>query len=281
MRSIHRLCAAGMLAFAVGAPLAAADEARLTAAPLPAPQLTVGPGSEKADIDRTLGQLETGIKLTFKRGSSAGEIITVAGTEISLYDADLDGTYALGKDGYQVGKSLVFAPLTPHLSTGRKIYKVDAIEADGSKLTATAVDGGSDLTVTTTGGPVQIFAAFASKDLAFVTTGAKDVVKVLPGSYALAYGIAVAGPKPVGVVRPGTLPPVAVSDKGAIAIGGPYHLGFEITTSSDGKKATIPPAFKLYGKNGEEYAGFKINGCPQVWTMDGAKQKSLGQFEYG
>ncbi len=210
----------------------------------------------------------------------------VGGKDLTLYDDNTDGFYTTD-DTFQVGRSLVFAPIDGHFATSSSVYELGDISRDGSQVTYSGYSGDTGkLSLRCNAAALVAHVAFGSKDadLNLVLTSSGRPVKVIPGSYALLYGLAYSSTKRkvcAGIV-PGDLAPTEVTKGGSTKamIGGPFRL--EFTHGVQGNKLTVSPStIKLKGNAGEEYVSFKWQGAPRIKITSGSAVLSAGSMEYG
>jgi hypothetical protein len=205
---------------------------------------------------------------------------------LALYDDNTDGFYTTD-DTFQVGRSLVFAPISGYFATSSAVFKLGEIDRDGSQVTYSPYTGGTgELSLESSARSFAAHVALGSKgaDLNLVLTSSQRSVKVIPGSYQLLYGLAY-GPtkrKAYAGIACGSFAPVEVSEGGSakVKIGAPFHLDF--THGVQGNKLTLSPtAIRLMGRGGEEYVSFTFQGLPQIKIISGGVTKSTGSMSYG
>ena len=210
----------------------------------------------------------------------------VDGKTLAIYDDNTDGFYTTD-DTFQVGRSLVFAPITGHFATSSSVYEFGDISRDGSRVAYSRYSGDTGkLSLRCNAATFVAHAAFGSEDadLNVVLTSRGRPVKVIPGSYTLLYGLAYSPTKRkayAGIVPRGLAPTEVTKGGSAKAvIGGPFRL--EFTHGVQGNKLTVSPsAIKLKGNAGEEYVSFKWQGAPRVKIASGGVVLSSGSMEFG
>ena len=207
----------------------------------------------------------------------------IDGKDFAVYDDDLDGFYG-AKDTFQVGRACVFAPISKYFTTFSSVYEFGGVDREGGEVTYSPYSGDTGkLSMKYLSRGVVAHVAFGSKDadLNLVLTGRGKDAKVVPGSYEVLYGLATDGyMKKVyaGVVQ-GEFSPVKVEKDGktVAVMGGPYRIDFEHAIK--GKKLTLEPSsIKLFGRNGERYISFKINGSPTVSIISGGRVAQSGRI---
>jgi hypothetical protein len=210
----------------------------------------------------------------------------VDGKDLTIYDDNTDGSYTVG-DTFQIGRSLVFAPISGHFATSSSVYKLVDMADDGSQVTYSPYSGETGkLSLKCGAAAFEAHATFGSKeaDLNLVLTSRGSSAKVIPGTYGMLYGLAYGAAKRkayAGIV-PGSLPAAQVAGGGeaTVVIGGPFRL--EFTHAVQGDKLIVDPSdIKLKGKGDEEYVSFRWQGVPKVNIVAGGRTVSSGSMAYG
>jgi len=203
------------------------------------------------------------------------------GEQIHFLDDDLDGKIDKS-DVYTLGANFCFTQVSDKIATKKGVWKLDEIAADGNQATFTLEDTPTVPLSFVFNGPSMGHAAFASADGSITTlvTGAKDVVKLPPGSYKLLHGVVADGKgKVMAAMIPGTLPAYTLASDGdakakaTLAYGGPFVLKF--TARMAGGKLGVSPMITLHGAGGEEYVDFRWQGTPTVY-VNGKQNGSMG-----
>jgi hypothetical protein len=210
----------------------------------------------------------------------------VDGKDLTIYDDNTDGVYTTG-DAFQVGQSLVFAPISGHFATTSSVYKLVDIVDDGSRVTYSTYAGETGkLSLKCGAASFVAHAAFRSKDadLSLVLTSDRRPVNAIPGDYDLLYGLAYDARKRkacAGIV-PGGLSAAQVTGGGEaeVVIGGPFLLDFK--HGIEGDKLTVNPRdIELKGKAGERYVCFRWQGTPKVKIVAGGRTVSTASMAFG
>ena len=144
---------------------------------------------------------------------------------VSVYDTDADGLFRAGDDAIAAGvldaKMSVFAPISANLATPGGVFQVSKLAEDGSEIEFSPLaDKSRTLSVSFVGADLEARISMISVDAkcSFVASAAKDKAQtmvVLPGSYALQYGL-VHSPelkRCVATVIPGKMQPATVDGK--------------------------------------------------------------------
>ena len=208
----------------------------------------------------------------------------VDGKDLTIYDDNTDGSYTVG-DTFQIGRSLVFAPISGYFATSSSVYKLVDMVDDGSRVTYSTYSGETGkLSLKCRAASFVAHAAFRSKDadLSLVMTSKGRPAKVIPGDYNLLYGLAYGAGKRkayAGIV-PGSIPPQQVTSGGQakFVIGGPFRLDFKHGIQND-KLIVDPSDIKLMA--GEEYVSFRWQGAPKIKIVAGGRVVSSGSMAYG
>jgi hypothetical protein len=202
------------------------------------------------------------------------------GKDLLLYDDNADSQFN-SVDSYQSIKGSAFAPLERLVGTGDAVFELGEIAANGSSISCRDFAGAtSELTIKYTG-PTLHAAWRGDSGMTFTTASNSAKVTVATGSYLPIYGVTFDTKNDVcAVMIGGRAKPVAVQEKVATAFGAPFRLDFTLSVS--GKTATANPyGYRLYGAQGEEYAGFEYEGVPQLLVKNGDALKQFGTFKPG
>jgi len=158
---------------------------------LTAPAFRLGKLSYRLAMPRAFTYLGKGAIYYRSGGAQTG---TVAGTNVAIYDANVDGRYEAKHDAIRLGRcgaANAFAPIGDFLATTGTVYRIGKIAADGSQMSLAAHDG--DVGRMKLGAPVRgvaVHVAVASTDgkVTFAGAAKGQTLTVLPGKYTLRYG---------------------------------------------------------------------------------------------
>ena len=244
---------------------------------------------------RTLGIIPVKQQRGFLAYRSGGvQQGSVGGQTISLYDSNTDGLFRPTDDCIAVGeldpKMSVFAPIAANLATPSGVYKLQKLAEDGSAAEFVPVaDKSQTVSVSFAGADLEVRVAVLSAEAncSFAASAAKGQaasVAVLPGKYALQYGMVYSPElkRVVATVAAGKLPPADAAGQSAMALGGPFTLEFKVNPAPAGGNITISSSnFRLSGKAGEDYANYTWAKEPEITLVSGAKSVAVGKMEFG
>lgn len=202
-------------------------------------------------------------------GAMAG---VLDGTEIRLFDQDLNGSYAdVGVDAMIVGKGNVASYLSRIVTIGAKMWSIE-IAADGSSLSATPFLGDS--------GVLDLASGFVSKaklagaivrsddgEYSFELAAAKQGQRVPTGRYQLVTGRLALG-EARATISTGRTVPFEVTKDAVVrpTWGGPVSAEFAAVRSG-AELGFTPWDIWYYGALGEEYGGFMPLGESPDFTV--------------
>jgi hypothetical protein len=208
-----------------------------------------------------------------------------------LYDDDFSGTYSPSVDAIRVGNGLTFAPLTRHISLGDRVATIEAVEPDGSSLTAVPYSGPLgkiEIELKRSKGGV-LDCAFFSEDAAtsFVCSSRRGTFAVPPGTYKLCVGAMRDSHRGTPIVRLGAvgkeMPGVAVKEgqTAKLVIGDRLQMSFDAQIK--GKNLYISShRLGVKGAAGETYVGADWVGSPDVFAIAPSGQtERIGDFSFG
>lgn len=207
------------------------------------------------------------------------------GQDVRLYDDNTDGFYTMAADAIQVGNGPVFAPISELVAAGSSVYKIEEIARDGSTISYSKHDGETGQV------SVRHLAAGLTAHIAFGSGGAKlnfvsnckgKPLTVVPGKYALLYGIAsdFKGKPMAGVVAGNFEGLKAASGRTEKqTLGAPFNI--EFTVEVQGRKISISPSsIRLFGKAGEEYVSFNFRSAPTITVLKNGRAVHKGRMTY-
>jgi hypothetical protein len=234
----------------------------------------------------------SGYSTTLYYRSGAVSQMRVGSSAVYLYDNNCDGQYTLADDTVAADVPMrgpaAFAPLGKHIATKRGVWTIEALEADGSKMTCKKYDGETaEIKIAYPSRQPQAYLAFTGKGTdcnfsAAVGGYTQQQVDVVPGAYTLSYGI-VCNKRGdvVASVSTGKSEPIQAEagQKVQGVYGAPYALTFK--PAKRGNNIYVSPSFDLFGKGGEEYHSFDIQSSPRLTLVQGNQQVALGSMGFG
>lgn len=217
---------------------------------------------------------------------------TLGGQAICLYDDNLDAKFRIEDDCMRLGEAssapTVFAPISKYIATPKGVYQIDSIAEDGSELAWSQYTGPAQkLTIGFASPEGEIHATFASQEMSFAAAAngrSSAAMSVVPGSYALSYGVVCAPrlQKVVAVVQAGKMQAVRVGMErpGQMKLGGPFTIEFAYKYEN-GKLEIDPGRFHVRGICGEEYTNVKYAVEPQIALVSGKQVLPVGKMKFG